>query len=40
MIEKLEPIVQGIRILAKILGVNKIIFATRTVEGEIPELDE
>ncbi len=39
MIEKPEEIVKGIKLMAKALDVKRTIFATRTQEGEIPELE-
>ncbi len=40
MIEKPEDIVKGIMLMVKALNARRIIFATRTREGEIPELEE
>jgi electron transport complex protein RnfC len=40
MKEKPEGIIDGIKVMQKILGVDNIIYATRTQEGETPELDE
>jgi len=39
MKEEPETIIKGIKILKKILGIDNIIYATRTKEGETPELD-
>jgi electron transport complex protein RnfC len=39
MMEKPKEIINGINIMAKILGVKKITFATRTQEGETPEFE-
>lgn len=39
MIEQPQAIVKGIQIMAKILDVDDIIFATRTTEDETPALD-
>ncbi len=40
MLEKPEEITQGIEIIGRVLGVQKIMFATRTSEGELPRLEK
>lgn len=40
MIEKPAEIVRGIKLMAKALGTKRTVFATRTREGEIPELEK
>jgi electron transport complex protein RnfC len=40
MLEKPREILRGIKIMARILEVDRIIYATRTKEGETPELSE
>jgi electron transport complex protein RnfC len=39
IIEEPKEVLNGIKLMAKILGVRKIIFATRTREGEIAEFE-
>lgn len=39
MVEKPEEIIKGIQVMATILGVQEVIFATRTMEGKTPQLD-
>jgi electron transport complex protein RnfC len=40
MKEKAKGIIDGIKLMGKILDVNNLIYATRTQEGETPELDQ
>ncbi len=39
MVENAEGTAKGINVMAQILGAEKVIFATRTQEGDEPELD-
>ncbi len=40
MIEKPREVVSGIKLMAKALGARRIVFATRTHKGELPELEK
>ncbi len=40
MLEKPKEVVKGIQLMAKALGARRTIFATRTQEGELPELEK
>jgi len=40
ILEQPEEIIQGIKIMARALDVRKIVFATRTSEGELPQFEK